>query len=248
MNDEELLRYSRQIMLPDFDIQGQERLRCARVLIVGAGGLGSPVALYLAAAGIGQLTLVDHDEVDLSNLQRQILHDTASLGQAKVDSASLRVTAINPHVTVKAIAAKADQELLASLIDDHDLVVDCTDNFSIRFQINQITWLQKTPLVSGAAIGWEGHVSVFDANIPDSPCYQCLYREGDDAALNCAENGVIAPLVGMIGTTQAMEALKYLTHVGESLVGRVLYLDAKYMQWRELKLTPDEQCPCCSAG
>ncbi len=247
MEDEELLRYSRQIMLPDIDVAGQERLRGAHALVIGVGGLGSPVALYLAAAGVGELTLVVHDQVDLSNLQRQVIHDTTTLGQEKVTSARERLAAINPHVKVNALAARADEQTLDQLVKAATLVIDCTDNFTVRFLINRIVWQHKTPLVSGAAIGWEGHVSVFGPNIADSPCYQCLYREGDDAALNCAENGVIAPLVGMIGTTQAMEAIKVITGVGNTLVGRVLYLDAKYMEWRTLKLVASPNCPCCGS-
>ncbi|MFT7651064.1 MAG: molybdopterin/thiamine biosynthesis adenylyltransferase [Candidatus Azotimanducaceae bacterium] len=245
MNDDELLRYSRQIMLPDIDIAGQEKLKQSRVLIVGAGGLGSPVSLYLAASGVGHITLVDHDEVDLSNLARQVVHDTGSIGKAKVASAKSRLLAINPEITINAVASQADTALLNELMQSADLVLDCTDNFTVRFQINAAAWQHKVALVSGAAIGWEGQVSVFDANDPSSPCYQCLYREGDDNALNCAENGVIAPLVGIIGTVQAMEAIKHLTGTGQTLVGRVLYLDAKYMEWRSLKLAPLKDCPCC---
>ncbi|MEQ9452692.1 MAG: molybdopterin-synthase adenylyltransferase MoeB [Pseudomonadales bacterium] len=245
MQDEELLRYSRQIMMPDIDIAGQEKLRDAHVMIVGIGGLGSPAALYLAAAGVGKLTLVDHDQVELTNLQRQIVHDTNSLGEAKVASAERRLKALNPHVTVRPMAVKADADTLKELLTDCDLVLDCTDNFTVRFQLNQLTWQHKVPLVSAAGIGWEGHISVFDANNEQSPCYQCLYQEGDDAALNCAENGVIAPLVGILGTTQAMEAIKMITGVGEALIGRVLYLDAKYMEWRSLKLPRLANCPSC---
>ena len=245
MEDEELLRYSRQIMLPDVDIAGQERLSAARVLIIGAGGLGSPAALYLAAAGVGHITLVDHDHVELTNLQRQIAHHTSDLGSAKVESAATTLSDINPHIEVSAVQAKADDGLLQSLVPESTVVLDCTDNFTIRYLINQVCWQHKVPLVSGAAIGWEGQVSVFDANQADSPCYQCLYGEGDDQALNCAENGVIAPLVGIIGTTQALEAMKVIMQVGEVLIGRVLYFDGKYMEWRSLVLKPNAQCPVC---
>lgn len=248
MQDEELLRYSRQIMLPDVDIAGQQKLKSSHALIIGAGGLGSPAALYLAAAGVGTLTLIDHDQVDLTNLQRQIAHDTKSVGRSKVSSAKDRLLAINPNITVHAIAKKADDALLHQQVKTADVVLDCTDNFSVRLLVNAATHNAKVPLVSGAAIGWEGHVSVFDANDSASPCYQCLYPAGDDAALNCAENGVIAPLVGMIGTTQAMEAIKVITGIGETLRGRVMYLDAKYMEWRSLKLSRAPNCPVCGSG
>ena len=247
MQDEELLRYSRQIMLPDMDIQGQEALAAAHAVIVGAGGLGSPAALYLAAAGVGHISLIDHDIVELTNLQRQIMHDTSALGQPKVVSGAARLSAINPHIQVTPIQTQATEEDLASYVRDATVVLDCTDNFTVRFAINRVCWQARVPLVSGAAIGWEGLLSVFDANQSDSPCYQCLYAEGDDAAINCAENGVIAPLVGMIGATQATEAIKIITQVGEPLIGRVLYLDAKYMEWRSLQLPRAQHCPTCAS-
>lgn len=244
MQDEELLRYSRQIMLPDVDIAGQEALRAAHVLILGVGGLGSPAALYLAAAGIGRLTLVDHDTVDLSNLQRQVVHDTNSVGQTKVESAQARLQAINPHCQIDVVDRKLDAQALHQLLAHVDLALDCTDNFSSRFLLNDLCWDTGTPLVSGAAIGWEGQITVFDPNREDSPCYRCLYPSGDDAALNCAENGVIAPLVGIIGTSQAMEALKLIVGVGSPAVGRVMCYDAKYMEWRSLILKPRAECRC----
>ena len=248
MEDEELLRYSRQIMLPDIDIAGQEKLRDATVLVVGLGGLGSPAALYLAACGVGSLVLCDFDTVDLSNLQRQIVHSDARIGTNKAESAKIQLEQINPHTNITTITERLDEKGLSTAILDADLVLDCTDNFTTRFTINAACWAAHKPLVSGAAIGWEGHISVFDRNQSGSPCYQCLYQEGDDTNLNCAENGVIAPLVGIIGTTQAMEAVKVLTGVGESLIGRVLYLDAKYMEWRSLKLKPNAACPCCGGS
>lgn len=246
MDDNALLRYSRQIMLPDLDIAGQEKLLSAHVLVAGAGGLGSPVALYLAAAGVGTLTLADHDQVDLSNLQRQIAHTTDALGRDKALSARDRVLAINPEVTVHALTEKLSEANLADHLQGIDLVLDCTDNFVIRHALNDACFAHGVPLVSGAAIGWEGQVTVFDPRDPESPCYRCLHPEGDDAALNCAENGVIAPLVGIIGTCQAMEAVKVISGVGQPLVGTIQYLDAKYMQWRALKLRRQQNCRGCA--
>ena len=245
MEDEELLRYSRQIMLPDVDIAGQEKLADSHALIIGAGGLGSPAALYLAAAGVGQITLIDHDDVELTNLQRQIAHHTSDLGTPKVASAARTLNDINPNISVHTLPQQADRSLLGEWVPQVTVVLDCTDNFSVRYLINQACWQHRIPLVSGAAIGWEGQISVFDANDPDSPCYQCLYGDGDDQALNCAENGVIAPLVGIIGTTQALEAMKVIMGVGNTLIGRVLYFDGKYMEWRSLVLKRNPQCPAC---
>jgi adenylyltransferase/sulfurtransferase len=245
MDDEELLRYSRQIMLPDFDVAGQEALNAARVMIVGVGGLGSPAALYLGAAGVGRLILCDDDQVELTNLQRQIAHYTADLGQNKARSAQATIAAINPHVEVSVIDQRLGENELTALLGEVDIVLDCTDNFDTRYAINDSCWRAGVPVVSGAAIRWEGQISVFDPNTPAAPCYRCLYPSGDSTALNCAENGVIAPLVGIIGTCQALEAIKCLSGVGETLVGYVLYLDSKYMEWRKLKLSRREQCPVC---
>lgn len=247
MNDEQLLRYSRQIMLPEFDVAGQEALLDANALVVGLGGLGSPAALYLAAAGIGTLTLVDHDTVDISNLQRQIIHDTSSLDRAKVDSAAERIKAINPDTRVRTLAAKLDGDQLAAAVDEADVVLDGTDNFTARYAINAACVAAGTPLVSGAAIRLEGQVAVFDARQPDAPCYQCLYADAADVALNCAQNGVAAPLVGIVGSVQAMEAMKVIAGVGETLTGYVLYVDAKRMEWRKLRLTRNPRCPTCNA-
>jgi len=246
MNDEQLLRYSRQIMLPEVDVAGQERLLDATVLIVGLGGLGSPAALYLATAGVGHLILCDHDEVDLSNLQRQIVHTQASIGRKKVDSAADTLRGINPDITLERIPEKLHGEQLRNVVARSTVVVDATDNFEIRFELNRACVTARVPLVSAAAIRWEGQVALFDARDPDSPCYRCLYAEGDDAALNCAENGVIAPLVGIIGTCQAMETLKLISGVGETLTGYVLYFDGKRMEWRRLRLPKDPQCPVCA--
>ena len=245
MNDEQLLRYSRQVMLPEFDIAGQEALLNARALVVGLGGLGSPVALYLAAAGIGALTLVDHDTVEVSNLQRQIIHDQHSLGMAKVESAAQRIHAVNPDTDVRTIAAKLDDAALREAVGEADVVLDGTDNFAVRYAINAACIAERTPLVSGAAIRMEGQIAVFDPREVDSPCYQCLYREATDEALNCAQNGVTAPLVGIVGSVQAMEAMKVVASVGQPLTGHVLYLDAKRMEWRKLRLPKDPNCPTC---
>ena len=247
MNDEQLLRYSRQIMLPEFDIAGQSALLDARVLIIGLGGLGSPAALYLAAAGVGRLTLVDHDSVEISNLQRQIIHQQRSLGQAKVHSAAASIRAISPDAQVDAVAAKLDGDALADAVKNADVVLDGTDNFAARYAINAACVAMRTPLVSGAAIRMEGQVCVFDARQDDSPCYQCLYADASDVALNCAENGVAAPLVGIVGSVQAMEAMKLIAGVGEALIGYVLYLDAKRMEWQKLKLPRNKACAVCGA-
>jgi len=245
MTDEQLLRYSRQIMLPELDVAGQEALLAGRVLVVGLGGLGAPAALYLAASGVGHLTLVDHDDVELSNLQRQIIHQHAAVGTRKVDSATTTIAALNPEVTTEPHHGKLDDRGLGELVSQADVVLDATDNFQTRYQLNDLCWRAGVPLVSGAAIRWEGQIAVFDPRRPDSPCYRCLYERGDDAALNCAENGVIAPLVGIIGTFQALETIKLLTGVGETLTGRVLYFDAKRAEWRKLTLPKDPACATC---
>lgn len=243
MNDEQLLRYSRQIMLPQIDVAGQERLLAAHVLIVGLGGLGSPAALYLAAAGVGRLSLADDDQVDLSNLQRQIAHRHDDLGIAKVRSAARSISAINPDTTLDLIETRMDGRYLTDCVANADLVVDASDNFETRYQLNDACFETRVPLVSGAAIRMEGQISVFDPRIDASPCYRCLYPEADDdAALNCSENGVAAPLVGIIGSMQAMEALKVITGVGDALVGKVLYLDAARMEWQSLNLSRRPGC------
>jgi adenylyltransferase/sulfurtransferase len=246
MNDEQLLRYSRQIMLPELDISGQEALLDATVLIVGLGGLGSPVALYLAAAGVGKLLLADHDEVELSNLQRQIVHGQAAIGERKVDSARHTLERLNSDVEIVACHGLLESSAVADAVAGASVVVDATDNFETRYRINSLCWQAGVPLVSGAAIRWEGQIAVFDPRDAASPCYQCLYSEADDAALNCAESGVVAPLVGIIGACQALETIKLLTGVGESLVGHVLYFDGKYMDWRKLTLPKNPACPTCA--
>ena len=245
MNDEQLLRYSRQIMLPEFDVAGQEALLNAHALVIGLGGLGSPAALYLAAAGVGTLTLVDHDTVDVSNLQRQIIHDQHSLNVAKVDSAAKRIAAVNPDTRVHTVATKLQGSELRRAVELADVVLDGTDNFAARFAINAACVAARKPLVSGAAIRLEGQIAVFDPRRDDSPCYQCLYADAADGALNCAENGVASPLVGIVGSVQAMEAMKLLAEFGDTLTGFVLYLDAKRMEWRKLKLGRNASCPAC---
>lgn len=248
LDDQELLRYSRQILLPQIDIQGQLRLKAAKVLIVGLGGLGSPVALYLAAAGVGELHLADFDQVDLTNLQRQVLHDSQQLGQPKVDSAIARLTAINPLVTLVPHRRALDEDSLSQAIAAVDLVLDCSDNFGTRAAINQACVQLKCPLVSGAAIRLEGQLSVFDARRDDSPCYHCLYGEGSEADLTCSEAGVVGPLVGMVGSLQALEALKLLAGFGKPLVGRLLLVDGLSSRFRELRFPRDPQCPVCGVA
>lgn len=245
MNDEQLLRYSRQIMLPDVDLDGQDKLLAAHVLIIGLGGLGSPVAMYLAAAGVGHLTLVDFDAVDLTNLQRQIVHTTARIGMNKAASAAQCLRELNPDVRVDTIEQLLDADALLAQVKSASLVIDCTDNFQTRFAINVACVAAKVPLVSGAAIRLEGQVAVFDARVETSPCYRCLYEEDSDD-LTCAANGVLAPLVGVIGSMQALEAIKLLCGFGTGLAGRLLLLDARHSQWRELKLPKDHNCPVCS--
>lgn len=246
MNDEQLLRYSRQIMLPEVDIDGQETLLGSRVLIVGLGGLGSPVALYLAAAGVGHLALADFDSVDLTNLQRQIAHQQTDVGRLKVESARDSIHALNDQVEVSLIPSVLDGDSLLEQVELADAVVDCTDNFAVRFALNEACVKTATPLISGAAIRLDGQVAVYDVRDEQSPCYRCLYQEGEDADMTCSETGVLAPLVGIIGTTQALETLKVLIGFGNPLVGRLLLLDAKNLEWRSMKLKRDPACPVCS--
>lgn len=245
LDDAQLLRYSRQIMLPEVEIGGQEAWLNSTVLVLGVGGLGSPVAMYLAAAGVGKLILVDDDKVELTNLQRQIAHGTEDIGTAKVSSAAATLKSINPDIDVVTVEQRLTSEDLGEWVAKVDLVLDCTDNFDTRFGVNQACVTHQKPLVSGSAIRLEGQVAVFDPRQQDSPCYRCLYREGSDENLTCSESGVLAPLVGIIGSVQAMEALKVLASVGTPLVGKLLLLDARYMEWRSLKLKRDPQCPCC---
>lgn len=246
LNDEALLRYSRQILLPRFDVAGQAALLNARVLVVGAGGLGCPVVLYLAAAGVGWLRVVDDDQVELSNLQRQIAFGMDDLGQAKAERLAARARQLNPSVKIEAWVGRLHGDVLDDEVAAVDLVVDASDNFATRFALNAACQRHARPLVSGAAIRAEGQVSVFDPRQPQSPCYQCLYPDQSDVGLTCSEAGVMAPLVGMIGATQAMETIKVLAGVGEPLVGRILLLDAWSLRWREMRLPRDPHCPACA--
>jgi adenylyltransferase/sulfurtransferase len=248
VDDQQLLRYSRQILLPQIDIAGQQRLLDSRVLIVGLGGLGAPVALYLAAAGVGTLVLADHDQVDLTNLQRQIIHQSADIGRAKVDSAGDHLLALNPQVTIRRIQQALADTALQEAVADVDLVLDCSDNFTTRQAVNAACVSLTKPLVSGAAIRLEGQLSVFDPRQADSPCYQCLYGNGGEEALSCSEAGVIGPLVGLVGSLQALEALKLLAGFGEPLVGRLLLIDALSSRFREMRIRRDPACACCGTG
>lgn len=246
MDDLQLLRYSRHILLPEIGIEGQHKLLAARALVIGAGGLGSPAAMYLAASGIGKLTLYDGDEVDLTNLQRQLLHRTASLGRAKADSARETLHDLNPEVSIEAITQRADEALLRHLVPLHDVVLDCSDNFATRYALNRICLQLRKPLVSGAATRFDGQVSVFDFRRTDSPCYNCLYPEQHEAEeTRCAVMGVFAPLVGVIGALQAAEALKLLLEAGTTLTGRLLVADLLHLQLRTITLRRDSACAVC---
>ncbi|WP_018986904.1 HesA/MoeB/ThiF family protein [Methylophilus methylotrophus] len=246
MQDDLLLRYSRHIMLPQIEYAGQEELTQSHALIIGAGGLGAPVAMYLAAAGVGTLTICDFDQVDLTNLQRQIIHTTAAVGQNKALSAQATIAKLNPEVKVYAETIRLNEDALAGRVSVADVVIDCSDNFVTRYLLNQLCFNHKTPLVSGAAIRFEGQLSVFDFRHEDSPCYHCLYPDvGDDQELRCADNGVFAPLVGMVGTAQAAEALKILLDIGHTMQGRLLLLDALNAEWRTIRLKKDASCAVC---
>ncbi|ESQ16651.1 MAG: hypothetical protein N838_00230 [Thiohalocapsa sp. PB-PSB1] len=244
LNDEQLLRYSRQIMLPGLGRDGQQQLIDATVLIVGLGGLGSPTAMYLAAAGVGRLLLADFDAVDLSNLQRQLLHSNADIGRTKVDSAIDTLRALNPDIRLEPVKASLNTERLARLTKRVDLVVDCCDNFATRFAVNAACVAQRIPLVSGAAIRGEGQVCVFSGQ-PGEPCYQCLFPSQGEQEDTCEQSGVLAPLVGIVGSIQATEAIKILTGLGQPLFGRLLLLDAWNMEWREVRLSNDPACKIC---
>ncbi len=249
MEDEQLLRYSRQIMLPQVDAVGQQKLLDSTALIVGMGGLGSPIALYLASAGVGHLILADFDQVELSNLQRQIIHSTDDIGKDKVDSAYETLLKINPEITVTRFKQQLNKENLNDLIPQVDVVIDGCDNFETRFAVNRACVEHRKPLVSGAAIRFEGQVSVF-MNNGHCPCYQCLYKdEGENEEMQtCSENGVLAPLVGMIGSIQAIESIKVLLGIGETLAGKLMLIDAFTMETRVLKLSRDPECAICNAA
>jgi len=246
MQDQQLLRYSRQIMLPELDVAGQQKLLDASVLIVGMGGLGCPLAMYLTAAGVGHLTIADDDTVEITNLQRQIAHGEHNLGQSKVESAAATLRGLNPDVQLTLLNRRLASQEMEQEVKNKTVVVDATDNFATRFAINDACLRAGVPLVSGAAIRMEGQITVFDSRRDDSPCYQCLYRAGDDEDASCARNGVLSPVVGIVGSVQAMETIKLIAGIGESLVGRLLLLDALGMQWRELRLRRDPACPACS--
>ncbi|KQN67440.1 molybdopterin biosynthesis protein MoeB [Duganella sp. Leaf61] len=246
MNDEQLLRYSRHILLDQIGIEGQQRLLASHALVIGAGGLGSPAAMYLASAGVGHITIVDDDVVDLTNLQRQIAHTTERVGQSKALSARTTMAQINPDIRITALAERVDEARLAQLVAAADVVLDCTDNFATRHAVNRACVAQRKPLVSGAAIRFDGQVSVFDPRGGDQPCYSCLFpqdQQFEDVA--CAAMGVFAPLVGVVGAMQAAEALKLLMHVGQSLSGRLLMLDGLYMEWTSIAVARNEHCPVC---
>ncbi len=246
MDDEQLLRYSRHILLPQLGIDGQEKFRRARALIVGAGGLGSPVALYLASAGVGTLTICDNDAVDLTNLQRQIVHRNDSIGSPKAESARRTLAAINPEVTVNALVERLAGARLEQLVLESDIVLDCSDNFTTRHAINRACVAHRKPLVSGAGVRFDGQIAVFDLRDEHSPCYQCLFPEhGEQEDMPCAVMGVCAPRSGIIGSMQAAEALKLLAGIGASLAGRVLLLDALAMEWHAVRLKRDPQCVAC---
>ena len=248
MKDEQLLRYSRQIMLPQMDVAGQQKLIEATVLIVGMGGLGCPAAMYLAAAGVGHLIIADDDVVELTNLQRQVAHSQSMIGEPKVVSAQQTLLGLNPDLKITALQKRLEGANLSEAVSQADLVVDACDNYTTRFAINSACIEHGKPLVSGAAIRMEGQVAVFDSSSPISPCYQCLYSQGGDEDASCSENGVMAPLVGIIGAVQAMEAIKLLAGIGESLTGRLLLLDASSLQWREMRLPRDSNCGACGSS
>ncbi len=248
MDDEELLRYSRQIMLPEVDIHGQEKLLRSRVLIIGMGGLGSPVAMYLAAAGVGHLVIVDFDRVDLSNLQRQIIHTSADLDRLKVESAEGTLLALNPLIKISRINHALHGEELLQQVRRADVVVDASDNLSTRFAVNAACVASATRLVSGAAIRMEGKVLVYRPEDPDAPCYRCLYRSDEDTDQTCSQSGVLAPVLGIIGSIQALETLKLLLGIGETLTGRLLLLDARMMEWHCVTMKKNPRCPVCALG
>ena len=246
MNDQQLLRYSRHILLDELDIEGQEKLLAAHVVIIGTGGLGSPAAFYLASAGVGTITLVDDDTVDLTNLQRQILHTTQRVGQAKVLSGQQTLTEINPTIKIVALKERVSGARLNELVQSASVVLDCSDNFATRHAVNRACVANRVPLVSGAAIKFDGQISVFDKRDENAPCYSCLFPEDQQfEEVNCGTMGVFAPLVGIIGSMQAAEALKIIAAIGESLTGRLLLLDARTMEWSSIKFARNASCSVC---
>ena len=247
MDDNQLLRYSRQIMLPEIDAAGQQRLAEAQVLIIGLGGLGSAASIYLTAGGIGQLVLVDFDRVDLSNLQRQVVHTTADIDRLKVESARDHLQGLNPDTLITIFPHKLQGDSLEQAVEAADVVIDASDNFETRFVINKACVKTRTPLVSGAAIRFEAQISVFNKANEDSPCYRCLYGKDGGIEQSCTANGVIAPLLGIIGSMQALEAMKLIMGIGESLQGRLLLFDAMTMEWQSAVLPRDPDCPVCGS-
>lgn len=245
MDDETLLRYSRHIMLDGLDLDGQQRLAQARVLIVGLGGLGSPAALYLAASGIGHLRLADDDAVELSNLQRQILHGTADVGRPKTASGSERLQALNPDPELEAVTTRLDDTTLPALVADADVVLDGCDNFATRFAVNRACVAARVPLISGAVIRMEGQLAGFRPDRPERPCYRCVFPDTQAETETCSETGVLAPLPGVIGSLQAVEAIKTITGLGEPLDSKLLTLDALTLSWRRIGLRRDPACPVC---
>lgn len=245
MKDDDLIRYSRQIMLPEIDAGGQLKLANAKVVIFGLGGLGSSASIYLAAAGVGHLILNDFDKVDLSNLQRQILHSTDDIGKLKTESARDHLLSLNPEITLSLIDTRLEASELEEVITDADVVLDATDNFTSRFLINQACVSARVPLVSGAAIRFEAQVSVFDPRDKTSPCYRCLYGEGENTDETCTANGVISPLLGIIGSIQAIETMKLIMGIGQTLTGKLLLFDAMNIEWHQANLPKDPRCPVC---
>lgn len=246
LDDAQLLRYSRHILLPEIDIAGQQKLLSARVLIIGLGGLGSPAAMYLAASGVGHLVIADGDNVDLTNLQRQIVHSTDAVGKRKTDSALRTLRALNPDIEIDPIAERLDDAGLRREITRADVVLDATDNFASRYAINRACVETRRPLVSGAVVRFEGQISVFRADHDGSPCYACLFKESNEPDEACSQMGVLAPVAGIVGCIQATEALKVLLDIGETLEGKLLLLDARAMEWRSMKLRRDPACAVCA--
>ena len=249
MNDRQLLRYARHLLLDDFGVEGQQRLLRSRALVIGAGGLGCPAALYLGSAGVGHITVVDADEVELSNLQRQIAHNESRLGQPKTESLRATVAAINPDVEFRALVRRADARLLAELVPQADVVLDCSDNFRTRHAINAACVRNRKPLVAGAAIGWDAQISVYDRRFATAPCYACLFPpEAAFEDVACSTMGVFAPLVGIVGIMQAAEALKLMLGSGQTLAGRLLMLDGRRMAWQEIAVARQAGCAVCSTS
>ena len=246
MDDKQLLRYSRQIMLPEIDVDGQERIKNSKVLLIGLGGLGSPISIYLTAAGVGELIIADFDKVNLSNLQRQILHKTRDINRLKIDSAKEHLHELNPDINIRSIGKKLSENDLMNEAKKSNIIIDASDNFNTRFSLNKISVKSKTPLVSGAAIRFEGQVTVFNPAQKSSPCYRCLYNEDVSTEESCTANGVFAPLLGIVGSIQANEALKLILNLGESIQGKLLLIDALNMEFNEVFLNKDPSCPVCN--